>query len=313
MTTILKSTNLTALSAPANKPLHSPSDFCQIVPILTVRLTNKAIKTDPHSPWPNCSIETAATCRATGRRHLLVARAAPGLAVLSGSWLGLLLLCRLLFLLLLVALGTTGLALRRLTLGLILTLSFVFALCLGIVGLGLLRCWCLLLSISAIGLASLTLVASLSLVRLVVSLGSIVLRIFFRLILGLSLALIIFRITILLGWLLLVTLLLLRGRSVFLLLVFLLRLSRLAVFFLLLLLVGFRILLFAFRLPIRAAFGLLVDLKLGSALYDIVAGSLNVDSRVLRVGILLDLVAALGFDGNLALFLDLGNFAARLS
>ena len=37
------------------------------------------------------------------------------------------------------------------------------------------------------------------------------------------------------------------------------------------------------------------------------------DSRVLGVGILLDLVAALGFDGDLALFLDLGNFAARLS
>lgn len=37
------------------------------------------------------------------------------------------------------------------------------------------------------------------------------------------------------------------------------------------------------------------------------------DGRVLRIGVLLDRVAAIGFDGNLALFLDLGDLAARLS
>jgi hypothetical protein len=36
-------------------------------------------------------------------------------------------------------------------------------------------------------------------------------------------------------------------------------------------------------------------------------------SRVLGIGVLLDSVAAIGFNGNLALFLDLGNLAARLS
>jgi hypothetical protein len=54
-------------------------------------------------------------------------------------------------------------------------------------------------------------------------------------------------------------------------------------------------------------------LKLGSALDDIVAGSLNVDCWVLRLGVLLDCVATMGLDGNFALLLDLGNLAARLS
>jgi hypothetical protein len=38
-----------------------------------------------------------------------------------------------------------------------------------------------------------------------------------------------------------------------------------------------------------------------------------VDSRVLGISVLLDFVAALGFDRYLALFFDLGNLAARLS
>ena len=37
------------------------------------------------------------------------------------------------------------------------------------------------------------------------------------------------------------------------------------------------------------------------------------DGRVLGFGVLFDCVTAVGFDSDLALFLDLGNLAARLS
>jgi hypothetical protein len=54
-------------------------------------------------------------------------------------------------------------------------------------------------------------------------------------------------------------------------------------------------------------------LKLGSALHDVVAGSLDVDSGIIRLGVLLDGVAPVRLDGNLTMLFDLGNFAARLS
>jgi hypothetical protein len=54
-------------------------------------------------------------------------------------------------------------------------------------------------------------------------------------------------------------------------------------------------------------------LKLAGALDDVVARSLDMYSRIVRRGILLDGIAAVRLDGDLALLLDLGNLAARLA
>lgn len=61
------------------------------------------------------------------------------------------------------------------------------------------------------------------------------------------------------------------------------------------------------------AIGLLLDVELGCAFDDIVSGSRDVNCGVLRVGVLLDGVATVGFDGDLALLLDLGNLAAGVA
>jgi hypothetical protein len=61
------------------------------------------------------------------------------------------------------------------------------------------------------------------------------------------------------------------------------------------------------------ALGLLLYLKLASALDDIVAGALDVDGRIVRRRVLLNGVPAVRFDGDFALLLDLGNFSARLT
>ena len=117
-----------------------------------------------------------------------------------------------------------------------------------------------------------------------------------------------FRVAVLISWLIFFALHFLGCRSILHLLVFLFRLGRLV--FLLLFLVRLGVLL---RFAVRTALGLLVDLKLGGALDDIVAGSLDVDGWVVRLGILLDCVTAVRLDGNLALLLDLGNLATGLT
>jgi hypothetical protein len=61
------------------------------------------------------------------------------------------------------------------------------------------------------------------------------------------------------------------------------------------------------------AIGLLLYLKLAGAFNDIVAGALDVDSRVVRRRVLLNGVSALRFDSDFTLLLDLGNLAARLT
>jgi hypothetical protein len=206
-----------------------------------------------------------------------------------------------------------------LALGLVIVLSFVVSLSLvivlasSIVCLGLLRSGSFLFGISTVGLASLALIASLCFIRLIVRLGSIILGVIFRFILGLSFVVFGFRVAVLLGWLVFFAFLLLRGRSVLHLLIFLFRLGRLVVLlvlFLALFLVGLRVLL---RLAVRTALSLLVDLKLRGALDDIVAGSLDVNGWIVRLGVLFDCVTTVGLDGNLALLFDLGNLATGLS
>lgn len=61
------------------------------------------------------------------------------------------------------------------------------------------------------------------------------------------------------------------------------------------------------------AFSLAVDLKLAGTFDDIVAGSLDVYGWVVGRGVLLDGVAAIRLNGDLALLLDLGNLTTRLT
>jgi hypothetical protein len=61
------------------------------------------------------------------------------------------------------------------------------------------------------------------------------------------------------------------------------------------------------------AISLLLNVQLGRALNNVVPGSGDMNCGVLRIGVLLDGVATVGFDGDLALFLDLGNLAAGVA
>jgi hypothetical protein len=97
------------------------------------------------------------------------------------------------------------------------------------------------------------------------------------------------------------------GRFLFLLAVTLFLLSVLLLSLLLLFFLGLAVGLFT-----TGTVGLLLNLELGCTLNDVVARSCDVNGGVLRIGILLDGVAAIGLDGDLALLLNLGNLAARV-
>jgi hypothetical protein len=78
-----------------------------------------------------------------------------------------------------------------------------------------------------------------------------------------------------------------------------------------------RLVIFLLRLAVGllaiGAAGFFLNLELASALDDIVARALDMYGWVVRRRVLLDGVAAVRFNCDLALFLDLGNLAAGLS
>ena len=61
------------------------------------------------------------------------------------------------------------------------------------------------------------------------------------------------------------------------------------------------------------AIDLFLNIKLGCALDNVVSRPLNVNSRVLGISILLDGVAFVGLDSDLAMLFDLGNLTTRAS